>query len=170
MDLHIKAVYPGSFDPATYGHLDMIQRASRIFDEVVVAVGDNPEKDYLFDKEDRVALLKASVNHFNESMDNVHVEHFDGLLVEYCRDITANIILRGMRAITDFEREFQMALANMDMAPEIETVFMVTKPRSMPISSSLVREIAAYGGDVSKYTTPAVNEALENKYSKSRYE
>lgn len=162
---YVRAVYPGSFDPVTYGHLDMIARASKIFNEVIVGVGENPEKAYLFSREERVALLRDSLSNYREDLDNVHVEYFDCLLVDFCRRVKADIILRGMRAITDFEREFQMALANMDMAQNIETVFMVTKPRSMPVSSSLVREIASYGSDVLKYTTPVVNDALKKKYA-----
>jgi pantetheine-phosphate adenylyltransferase len=162
---HFKAVYPGSFDPVTYGHLDMISRASKIFDELIIVVGENPKKTYLFNREERVTLLRKAISNYEEKLDNVHVEYFDGLLVNYCRKIKTNIILRGMRAITDFESEFQMALANLDMAPNIETFFMITKPRSMPISSSLVREIASFGGDVSKYAPQVVNNALKKKHS-----
>ncbi len=162
MNKKIIAVYAGSFDPVTYGHLDIIERASSIFDELIVAVGDNPRKEYTFSKEERAALLEDAMRSYE--LDNVQVDYFDGLLVHYARERGAKIIVRGLRAITDFEQEFQMGIANMDLAPDIETVFLLTKPRSMPISSSLVKEIAMYGGDVSKYTTPKVCEALKEKF------
>jgi pantetheine-phosphate adenylyltransferase len=164
MDKFIRAIYPGSFDPVTFGHIDMIERAAQLFDEFIVAVGENPQKDYLFNMEERVNLLRESLQDL-DNLENVKVDYFEGLLVNYCKKMEATIILRGMRAITDFEREFQMALANMDLAPKIETLFMVTKPRSMPISLSLVREIAYHKGDVSQYTTAIVGRALEEKFS-----
>jgi len=164
MDGFIRAVYPGSFDPITYGHIDIIRRASSLFDEVIIAVGQNPEKDETFTTIKRVDLIKKSLEDHTKKIDNIKIDTFDELLVNYARRKDVKVIIRGMRAITDFEREFQMALANMDMAPEIETVFLVTQPRSMPISSSLVREIASYGGDVTKYTTPEVDQALKEKY------
>jgi pantetheine-phosphate adenylyltransferase len=164
MEGFIKAVYPGSFDPITYGHIDIIKRAASLFDEVIIAVGQNPEKDETFTAKERVALIKKSLEDNAEKISNIKVDTFDELLVNYARRKGVKVIIRGMRAITDFEREFQMALANMDMAPEIETVFLVTQPRSMPISSSLVREIASYGGDVTKYTTPKVDLALKSKF------
>lgn len=158
----IRAVYPGSFDPVTYGHIDIIKRAAELFDEVIVAVGENPNKDHIFSSEERVRFLESSLKGLD--LDNIQMESFSELLVNFVRRKEARVIIRGMRAITDFEREFQMALANMDMAPKIETVFLVTRPRSMPVSSSLVREIAYYGGDVSKYTTEMVEKALKKKY------
>lgn len=164
MDGFIRAVYPGSFDPITYGHLDIIKRASSLFDEVIIAIGENPEKEQTFTEDERVKFVVESLRGNSEELDNVKVDTFNELLVNYARRNGVKVIIRGMRAITDFEREFQMALANMDMAPEIETVFLVTRPRSMPISSSLVREIASYGGDVKKYTTPLVEKALRRKY------
>lgn len=164
MDSFIKAVYPGSFDPVTYGHVDIIRRAAGLFDEVIIAVGENPEKNHVFTKEERVELIKKSLEYEGGKMGNVTVDTFDELLVNYAKRKEVKVIIRGMRAITDFEREFQMALANMDMAPGIETVFLVTRPRSMPVSSSLVREIASYGGDVTKYTAPEVDRALKRKF------
>jgi pantetheine-phosphate adenylyltransferase len=169
MDGFIRAVYPGSFDPITYGHLDIIKRASSLFDEVIIAIGENPEKEQTFTEEERVELVERSLNGNSEELANVKVDTFNELLVNYARRNDVKVIIRGMRAITDFEREFQMALANMDMAPEIETVFLVTRPRSMPISSSLVKEIASYGGDVTKYTTPDVEKALRRKYLEKNY-
>jgi pantetheine-phosphate adenylyltransferase len=165
MDGFIRAIYPGSFDPVTYGHLDIIMRASALFDEVIVAVGENPGKIHTFSKTERVDFLKRSLEE-NGDLNNVTVVSFDKLLVDYAKQNQVKVIVRGLRAITDFEREFQMALANMDMAPGIETVFLITKPRSMPVSSSLVKEIASYGGDVQKYTTSEVNCALKKKYAK----
>jgi pantetheine-phosphate adenylyltransferase len=167
MDVLIKAVYPGSFDPITYGHIDIIKRAAKLFDEVIIAVGENPEKKLTFSKKERVEFIEKSLLENGVKIENVTVDSFDELLISYAKRKKVNVIIRGMRAITDFEREFQMALANMDMSPEIETVFLITRPRSMPVSSSLVKEIASYGGEVTKYTTSIVNQALKKKYRKN---
>lgn len=162
----LKAIYPGSFDPVTYGHLDIIKRSSLLFDELIVAVGNNPKKEYLFDTEKRVELLKDSLNSFEKKFKNVKVTSFNTLLVDYAKDVNADVLVRGLRAVTDFEREFQMGIANMDLAPNIETIFLLTKPHCMPISSSLVKEIAMYNGDVSEYTTQKVSKELKRKFSK----
>lgn len=161
----VKAIYAGSFDPVTYGHLDIIERASELFDELIIAVGDNPRKEYLFSRKERVDLLRASLRNYRKEMNNVQIESFNGLLVDFAIEKRAKIIIRGLRALTDFEQEFQMAIANMDLAPNIETVFLLTKPRSMPISSSFVKEIAEHRDDVSTYTTPEVSKALRKKYT-----
>ena len=150
------AVYAGSFDPITVGHMDLVRRATGLFDEVVLAVGNNPTKQYLLSTDARLAVLRECV----EGLSNVSVDVFDGLLVDYCRRRNAGFILRGLRAVSDFEFEFQIGLANMDMATDIETVFLLTEPRNIFISSSLVKEIASNGGDVSKYVPKQAHDAL----------
>lgn len=150
------AVYAGSFDPVTLGHLDLVRRACRLFDSVVLAVGANPNKRTLLSVEERMDVLRACTGDLPE----VRIDSFTGLLVDYCARVEANAILRGLRAVSDFEFEFQIGLANMDMAPDIETVFLLTEPRNIFISSSLVKEIASNGGDVSRYVPPAALSAL----------
>lgn len=150
------AVYAGSFDPCTYGHIHVVRRASRLFDRVVLAVGNNPSKRYLLDTEQRMAVLRAET----DGLDNVEIDRFEGLLVDYCRRVGATVILRGLRASTDFDFEFQIGLANMDMAPSIETIFLLTDPKHIFISSSLVKEIASNGGDVSRYVPPRALQAM----------
>ncbi|MBN3033595.1 MAG: pantetheine-phosphate adenylyltransferase [Candidatus Saganbacteria bacterium] len=154
-----KAVYPGSFDPVTSGHLDVIERAARLFDRVIVAVIRNPEKSPLFSFQERMDMLKASVPH----CDNVAVDSFDGLLVEYVRGQKACAVVRGLRAVSDFDYEFQMALTNRRMAPEIETVFLMTDYRYSYLSSSFVRQIAGLGGDVSGLVPDPVARVLAAK-------
>lgn len=151
-----RAIYAGSFDPITLGHLDVIRRGARLFDEVVVAIGHNPRKARTLDLATRLAVLTEVC----ASMPNVKVDHFEGLLVHYCQRVGAGAILRGLRAVTDFEFEFQTGLANMDMAPEIETVFLLTEPRHIFVSSSLIKEIAMNGGEASRYLPDASWRAL----------
>lgn len=155
------AVYAGSFDPITLGHLDVASRAARLFDKVVVAVGENPNKRYLLTLEQRMEL----VSKVTADLPNVEVAAFRGLLVQFCQQRGACAIVRGLRAVTDFEFEFQIGLANMDMAPEVETVFLLTDPRHIFISSSLVKEIAGNGGDVSRYLPREASEALHQALS-----
>lgn len=150
------AVYAGSFDPITSGHLDLVRRATGLFDEVVLAIGNNPAKRYLLSTETRLATLQACT----ADLDNVSVDVFEGLLIDYCKARGAGFILRGLRAVADFEFEFQIGLANMDMAPDIETVFLLTEPRNIFISSSLVKEIASNGGDVARYLPASAYDAL----------
>ncbi len=150
------AVYAGSFDPITVGHMDLVRRASTLFDHVVLAIGIHPGKQYLLDLETRQGVLDACIS----DLSNVTVETFEGLLVDHCKDVGAAVIIRGLRAVTDFEFEFQTGLANMDMAPDIETVFLLSEPRNIFISSSLVKEIATNGGDVSRYVPAEALEAL----------
>ena len=151
------AVYAGSFDPVTLGHVDVAERAARLFDRVILAVGENPGKRYLLPCEQRTEILRASTAH----LDNVQIDTFSGLLVHYCAQVSATVIVRGLRAVTDFEFEFQIGLANMDMAPDVETVFLLTEPSHIFISSSLIKEIASNGGDVSRYVPPAALTALQ---------
>ena len=154
------AVYAGSFDPVTLGHLDLIDRASKLFDEVVVAIGVHPTRKPLFSFEERLALLQGVVTPYG----NVRVDQFDGLLIHYCKRIGARVIVRGLRAATDFEYELQIAHANADMEPLIDTMFLPTRANYGFISASLVREIASHGGNVSHYAPPTVCEALRQRF------
>ncbi|MEY1660548.1 pantetheine-phosphate adenylyltransferase [Isoalcanivorax beigongshangi] len=152
-----RVVYPGTFDPITNGHKDLIERAAAMFDEVIVAVASSEKKGPLFPIEQRVALAEACVSH----LPNVKVVGFSSLLAFFCQEQEANILLRGLRAVSDFEYEFQLANMNRKLAPDLETVFLTPAEHLSFISSSLVREIALLGGDVSKFVPPVVVEALE---------
>lgn len=154
------AVYPGSFDPITNGHLDVIARSSKVFDRVVVAVLANPRKRPLLSAEDRAAVIGASFLEHGIDTDRVGIETFDGLTVDFCHRIGAGIIVRGLRAVSDFETEMQLAHNNRRLAPDIDTVFFMTAVEQGYISSSLVKEIASFGGDVSEVIPVAALEAL----------
>jgi pantetheine-phosphate adenylyltransferase len=153
------AIYPGSFDPLTNGHLDVVQRAAKLFDRVVVAVAQNDGKHPLFTLAERVALVKAAVAH----LPNVEADSFDGLLVDYVASRQAKAIVRGLRAVSDFEFEFQLALMNRKLDENIETIFMMPKDTYTFLSSRIVKEIARLGGDVSQFVPPNVQEALKRK-------
>jgi pantetheine-phosphate adenylyltransferase len=153
------AIYPGSFDPITNGHVDILKRASRIVDRLFVAVIRNPEKRAKFSLKDRVRMLKETLKGF----DNVTIESFDGLLVDFARKKKATIIIRGLRAVSDFDYEFQMALTNRKMAPEIETLFLMTDYKYSYLSSSFVKQIAHLGGDVSEMAPQPVAKRLKRK-------
>jgi len=155
------AVYPGSFDPITRGHEDLIRRAFTFADRVVVAVAVNVTKQPLFTLAERVALIQQAV-----ATPDVDVRSFEGLLAEFARSVAASVIVRGLRAVSDFEYEFQMALMNRNLAPGIETVFLVPAFDLTYLSSSLVREVARFGGDVSQLVHPAVRQALRQKFPK----
>jgi len=155
------AVYAGSFDPVTLGHVDLIERSASLFDEVVVAVGLHATKKALFTPEERVALLREVASHVK----NVRIESFDGLLIHFCERIGARAIVRGLRAVTDFEYELQIAHANADIQPRIDTVFLPTRTNYGFVSASLVREIASHGADVSHYAPGPVCEALKRKFA-----
>ncbi len=157
--MSITAVYPGTFDPITCGHFDLIERAARFYDRLVIAVADNRNKNSLFSIEERVALAKE----VTVDMPNVEVVGFSGLLVDFVQEIEGNVLLRGLRAVSDFEYEFQLASMNRKLAPEVETMFMTPAEQYAFISSSLVREISALGGDVSEFVHPKVGEALRLK-------
>ena len=150
------AIYPGSFDPITNGHLDIIKRASELFDKVIVAVIKNPSKKAQFSLSDRVAMIKKCAP-------GVLVESFDGLLVEYARQKSAKTIVRGLRAVSDFDYEFQMALTNRKMAPNIETIFLMTDYKYSYLSSSFVKHIAALGGDVSELVPAPIAKKLKKR-------
>lgn len=154
------AVYAGSFDPVTLGHLDLIERAAALFSDVIVAIGVHPSRDPLFTIEERLRLVSVVSTHLG----NVKVESFDGLLIEYCKKREARVIVRGLRAATDFEYELQIAHANADLCPEIDTIFLPTRTKNGFISASLVREIASHGGDASRYAPAVVCEALREKF------
>jgi pantetheine-phosphate adenylyltransferase len=156
------AVYAGSFDPVTFGHLDLIDRTARIFEQVIVAVGRHASKKAFFDYSERVALLRDVTMH----LPNVKIETFDGLLIQFCERVGARVIVRGLRAATDFEYELQIAHANADMVPRIDTVFLPTRTNYGFVSASLVREIASHGGDVSHYAPPAVCDALAARFKR----
>src|SRR5262245_30011312 len=154
MEGHV-AVYAGSFDPVTFGHLDLIERASKLFDHVVIAVGIHPTRKPLFSFDERLALLRACTH----GVRNVRIDSFDGLLIHYCERIGARVIVRGLRAATDFEYELQIAHANADLAPNIDTIFLPTRTNYGFVSASMVREIASHAGDVSRYAPAPVCEA-----------
>lgn len=157
--MSITAVYPGTFDPITCGHYDLIERAARFYDRLVIAVADNRNKSSLFTLAERVALAKK----VTESLPNVEVVGFSGLLVDFVQEINGHVLLRGLRAVSDFEYEFQLASMNRKLAPDVETMFMTPAEQYAFISSSLVREISALGGDVSEFVHPVVGEALKSK-------
>lgn len=154
------AVYPGSFDPPTRGHTDLVGRCLALADRVIVAVAKNSTKQPLFSLEERLAMLRAAIG------DNPRISFasFDGLLVEFARREGATLIVRGLRAVSDFEYEFQMAMMNRHLLPGLETVFLVPPEDATYLSSSLVREIARYGGDVSEFVHPAVADALARRF------
>lgn len=156
-----KAVYPGSFDPVTLGHLDLIRRAASQFEHVVVAVLNNQSKNPLFSVEERTELLRE----VTKDIPNVEVDYFHDLLVNYMRANNARIILRGLRAISDFEYELQLASTNYKLYPEVETFFMMTHPQYSYLSSSMVKEIAKFHGPVTDLVPPQVEQALKKKYS-----
>lgn len=155
------AVYPGSFDPVTYGHLDVVRRASAVFDRVIIAVLANPRKSPLLSVEDRIAIIRRSIAEAGDpAAGRIAVEAFDGLTVEFCRSRGAGFIVRGLRVISDFETELQLAHNNRKLAPEVDTVFFMTALDHGYVSSSLVKEIALFGGDVSGMIPPPAVERL----------
>lgn len=156
-----RALTPGTFDPITYGHLDVITRAAQLMDEVVVAVAASPGKSPLFTLEERTQLAREATAH----LENVRVESFDGLLVDFAREMEADAVVKGLRAVTDFEYEFQMAALNYQMENQLETVFIMSPPKYMFLSSSIVREVSRLGGDVTEFVPPCVADALQRKYA-----
>ncbi len=155
-----KAVFAGSFDPPTYGHLNIIERTSRLFDSIDVAIAVNPDKHYLFSDEERISMLKA----LTEPYRNVSVHVCNTLVVEYCKRVGANVLLRGIRNSNDFSYEFDLSLVNKSLDSEIETLFVPTEQRYFLIRSSSIKELAKFGGDVSGMVPPVVEAALREKY------
>lgn len=154
------SVYPGSFDPVTNGHVDVIERASKIFEKVIIAVGDNPEKKPLFTIQERIDMIKE----VTKNLKNVEVEGFEGLLLDFVKEEKSKIIIRGLRAVSDFEFEFQRALLNRKINGDIETIFIMTKEDYVYLNSSIVKEMAMFGGSVGKLVPRIVKEKLREKF------
>ena len=157
------AIYPGTFDPITNGHTDLVQRAARRFREVIVAIADSPGKEPCFDLEERVALAHGALAH----IDNVRIVGFDGLLANFAQSEGAGVILRGLRAVSDFEYEFQLASMNRKLAPSVETMFLTPDEGYSFISSSLVREVAKLGGDIAPFVHSSVKRALSDRFGQA---
>jgi len=155
-----KAIYPGTFDPITNGHIDIVERARKLFDEVIVGIAASPAKEPLLLLEERLALAKSALSH----MTNVQIRGFSGLLIDYMSENGASVVLRGLRAVTDFEYEFQLAAMNRQLNSNIETVFLTPAENYTFVSATLVKEIAALGGDVSKFVHPDVLATLRHKF------
>ncbi len=155
------AIYPGTFDPITNGHLDLVARAEQIFDEVIIAVSNNPRKNPLFSIEERLALVNEAV----KDIPHVHVESFDDLLVNFVSQKNAKFVIRGLRAVSDFEYEFQMASANRRIDSNVETIFLTPQESNYFISSSLVREISYYGGNIESFVPKHIESAMVEKYA-----
>lgn len=154
-------VYPGTFDPITNGHSDLVHRAAQMFDHIILAIAHNPEKSPLFSMEERIELAHSVL----DKTDHIEVIGFSGLLIDFAREHNATVILRGLRAVSDFEYEFQLALMNRKLDSDIETVFLTPSENQTFVSASLVKEIARYGGDISKFVHPRIYDALVDKFS-----
>ena len=160
----LRAVYPGSFDPVTYGHLDIIRRSRSLADELIVGVLNNKAKTPLFSVEERVKMLKE----MTKNMTGVKVVPFEGLLVDFAKEMSAGIVVRGLRAVTDFEYELQMAQTNNKLSPELETVFLTTSLKYSYLSSTIVKEVAAFGGDISQFVPETIERRIQEKIMKRR--
>jgi len=160
MKTHRTALYPGTFDPITNGHTDLVARASRVFDKLIIAIAESPHKTPLLTLDERIALARHEVRH----LDNVEVVGFSSLLVEFVQEVGAGVILRGLRAVSDFEYEFQLASMNRHLEPDVETLFMTPDERFGFISSTLVKEVARLHGDVSEFVSPEVQLALHRRF------
>jgi pantetheine-phosphate adenylyltransferase len=157
------AIYPGSFDPVTNGHIDVIERALKIFDKVIVTVGDNPEKKSLFSTEERIEMIKESTKHLK----NLEIDSFSGLLLDYVKSKNSKIIVRGLRAVSDFEFEFQRALMNRVVDENIETIFIMTKEHYVYLNSSIIKEMAMFNSNLNGLVPEIVEKKLKEKFSKS---
>lgn len=158
----IKAMYPGSFDPITYGHIDIARRAAKLFDELYIVVMENKRKNYTFTVEERIEMVKECF----ADISNITVEGFSGLLVEYATKNNINVVIRGLRAVTDFEYELQMALANKEICNGIETLFLMTDKSFSFLSSSLVKEVASFGGKISQWVPENVEKKIKERFQK----
>ena len=159
MNENITALCPGSFDPVTYGHLDIITRAAGMFKNLIVVVASNSSKNCCFTPEERVELIKKCIT----GLDNVEVVHYDGLLADYAAKVGATAIIKGLRAMSDFEYEFQMALTNKELNPNVETLFLTTSAQNMYLSSSMVKQIASMGGDISNFVPSEIKQDIINR-------
>ncbi len=159
-----RAVYPGTFDPVTYGHLDVIKRGSKIFDELIVAVGHNPLKDPLFTINERMDMISKNTR----KISNIKVDCFKGMLIDYMKEMQTNVILRGIRTVSDFEHEFQRALTNRVLKADIETVFIMTSQEYSFLNSSLIKEAVSLGGDISKFVPSDVEKLLQQKFENTK--
>ena len=160
----LRAVYPGSFDPVTYGHLDIIRRSRSLADELIVGVLNNKAKTPLFSVEERVKMLEE----MTKNMPGVKVVPFEGLLIYFAKEMSAGIVVRGLRAVTDFEYELQMAQTNNKLSPELETVFLTTSLEYSYLSSTIVKEVAAFGGDISQFVPETIERRIQEKIMKRR--
>ena len=161
--MSVTAIYPGTFDPITNGHIDLVQRAGKLFDEVIIGIAISTKKGPLFTIEERIEMVRE----VTQSINNVKVLGFDTLLVDFAHKQNANVIIRGLRAVSDFEYEFQLASMNRRLAPDVESVFLTPAEQHAFISSSLVKEVAALGGDISQFVPPSINKALQTKAKSS---
>ncbi|MEM7819284.1 MAG: pantetheine-phosphate adenylyltransferase [Candidatus Aenigmatarchaeota archaeon] len=167
MSFMIRAIYAGSFDPIHFGHLNIIERSTKLFDELIIGVGEDPRKKYLFTLDERIEFIEDALSYIDKNYVNkIFIEYFSGLLIEFAKAKNANVIIRGLRENTDFSREFQLGLTNMDIDNNIETIFLLATPEHLFISSSMLKEITMYGGDISKYVTKKVETALKEKFKK----
>lgn len=158
------AIYPGTFDPITNGHLDILERAINLFDKVIVSIARNSSKDPLFPEQERLELIRQAIKSYKQ----VEVDSFEGLLVDYAKKKKATAVVRGLRAISDFEYELQMALMNRKLNPNVQTVFLMPNEKYTYLNSTIVREIARLGGDVTDFVPPVVKEALNRKFKKKK--
>ena len=160
----LRAVYPGSFDPVTYGHLDIIRRSRSLADELIVGVLNNKAKTPLFSVEERVKMSKE----MTKNMPGIKIVPFEGLLIDFAKEMSAGIVVRGLRAVTDFEYELQMAQTNNKLSPELETVFLTTSLEYSYLSSTIVKEVAAFGGDISQFVPETIERRIQEKIMKRR--
>ena len=162
---YLTGVYPGTFDPITKGHLHLIRRASRMVDRLIIAVADNSRKGPLFSHEERITMIREDIANMNAKGCEIEVQSFSNLLVHFARDVNASCIIRGLRAVSDFEYEFQLTGMNSKLDPEIETIFLMASEKWQFVSASFVKEISSLGGDIEDFVTPQVAERLKEKFS-----